>query len=49
MKRQFLNTKDGKEASKPEDSEYPPINCACWAGFNDNQDQFAYVDDAGIF
>jgi hypothetical protein len=49
LKRQFFNGKDAKEApeAKQEDSERPPVNCVCWAGYNDNQDQFAYVDDAG--
>lgn len=46
-KQEFFNTKDGKKGSRKEDFEHSGINNVCWAGFNDNQDQFAYVDESG--
>lgn len=47
LKQEFFNTKDGKRIARQEDSKCSGVTCVCWAGLNDNQDQFAYVDEMG--
>ena len=57
QKRCFYNTQDLKLSTtkKPQklnpalDQGISSINSVSWGGYNEFQDQFAYVDDTGIY